>query len=345
MVLDFAENFTCSNQDEVQAAHWHHEQVTVHPIVTYYAYPFCEETVLESQVFKGDDRHHDFNAVFHFTKVAIDHLRNIRGLQLDHIIQWTDGCASQYKSKSPFSDISCAVADFGCTLERNYFGSRHGKGPSDSESAVVKHHAATAVKAGSSIVSNAKDLLDYCFTSSLNKQPEDNCKHFMISFFWAPSSDIQRDWNRPVKTLKGTRSLHCVKCVERNVITTCHLSCFCNPCRSGLGDCINTSTVGPWERQTLQTATSIRAPRQPAAPIRAPRQPEPINPAPCQPEPIDCAPHQPEPADPASHQPEPADLAPQQPGPAGLAPSQSEPVDPTPYQLSAWTICPCFLSA
>ena len=27
MVVDFAENFTCTYQDEIQAAHWHHEQV------------------------------------------------------------------------------------------------------------------------------------------------------------------------------------------------------------------------------------------------------------------------------------------------------------------------------
>ena len=32
-VLDFAENFAIINQDEVSSAHWHHEQVTVHPIV------------------------------------------------------------------------------------------------------------------------------------------------------------------------------------------------------------------------------------------------------------------------------------------------------------------------
>ena len=38
MVMDFAENFTCQYQGDskVQAAHWHHEQVTVHPTVSYY---------------------------------------------------------------------------------------------------------------------------------------------------------------------------------------------------------------------------------------------------------------------------------------------------------------------
>ena len=38
MVMDFAENYTCQYQGEVQAAHWHHEQATVHPTVTYYRF-------------------------------------------------------------------------------------------------------------------------------------------------------------------------------------------------------------------------------------------------------------------------------------------------------------------
>ena len=42
MVMDFAENFTCLYQHEVQSAHWHHEQVTIHPIAAYYA--TCQPT-------------------------------------------------------------------------------------------------------------------------------------------------------------------------------------------------------------------------------------------------------------------------------------------------------------
>ena len=39
MVLDFAENYICTYQNEVQAAHWHKSAVTLHPIVCYYACP------------------------------------------------------------------------------------------------------------------------------------------------------------------------------------------------------------------------------------------------------------------------------------------------------------------
>lgn len=122
-------------------------QVTVHPVVCRYRCPACqsEMPVVESLVFISPDKKHDYHAVHHFTTLAIQHLRNVRGLTIDHVIQWTDGCAAQYKSKGPFADIACALEDYGCTFERNYFGSRHGKGPSDGESAVVKSKASTGL--------------------------------------------------------------------------------------------------------------------------------------------------------------------------------------------------------
>ena len=252
MVLDFAENFTCTHQDEVQAAHWHHEQVTVHPIVSYYGCQECQETVTESLVFVSDDKVHDHNAVFHFTKLAMEHLQLTRGLSLKTIIQWTDGCCSQYKSKGPFSDISCALGDFNCTLERHFFGSRHGKGPSDGESAVIKHHAAMAVKSGNTIIAGAKDLFDYCFSSKLNKQPAHECDHFRRSFFWVAAGEVRRDRNRTVKTLKGTRALHTVKCVEQNMLCTRHLSCMCCSCQTGTGECANAAIAGPWTAEALR---------------------------------------------------------------------------------------------
>ena len=93
--------------------------------------PSCDATTTELLVFISADQRHDHHAVQAFVGMAVDHLKNERGLCIDHIIQWTDGCGAQYKSKGPFVDISCALQDLHCTLERNFFGSRHGKGPSD----------------------------------------------------------------------------------------------------------------------------------------------------------------------------------------------------------------------
>ena len=258
MVLDFAENFTCTYQDEVQAAHWHHNQVTVHPIVCYYACSHCQQPLTDSLVFISDDRNHDHHAVHAFTLRAVEHLRDARNISLEHIVQWTDGCSSQYKSKGPFADISRALQDYGCTFERNFFGSRHGKGPADGESAVVKSSAMRAIKSGQ-VVTDAEGLFQFCQSSGLNKQPnEAGCQHFLRSFFFVSHSDIHRDRHRPVQTLKGTRSLHAVKCVSENVLMTRTLSCSCGACLGGIGVCLQQTAgkVEPWQERTLNPITT-----------------------------------------------------------------------------------------
>ena len=88
----------------------------------------CQKTVTESLVFISDDLQHDFHAVNTFTAKALGHLRDQRGLTVERVVQWTDGCASQYKSYGPFSDISHSGTVHGATMYRNFFGSRHGKG-------------------------------------------------------------------------------------------------------------------------------------------------------------------------------------------------------------------------
>ena len=279
MVLDFAENYTCSNQDEVQTARWYYEQVTVHPIVTYYSCGTCDEMVSESLVFISNDKNHDFNAVYTFTAQAVQHLRGTRKVNLRHVIQWTDGCAAQYKSKGPFADISFANEDFDCTWERNFFGSRHGKGASDGESAVVKHHASSAVKAGTAVIGSARELYEHCRASKLNKQPgEEKCVHFLRTFFFVGSEDIQRQRGREVKTVKGTRSLHSVRCVEANRILTRELSCLCASCFHHAGQCSTVDVSGKW--QTQQLSAVVRPNPRPASPPPSPCSSSPADPPP-----------------------------------------------------------------
>ena len=169
-------------------------------------------------MFISSDRKHDHHAVHHFTVMALTHLRNQRGLTVSHVIQWTDGCAAQYKSRGPFADIACSLEDMDATLERNFYGSRHGKGASDGESAVVKHHAATAVSTRRAVITSASELFSYCENSPLNKQPPvEGCAHHLRTSFWVGDDDTKRDRpEREAQTVKGTRSFHSVKCVERD---------------------------------------------------------------------------------------------------------------------------------
>ena len=253
-VLDFAENFTCDFQNEVQSAHWTHETCTVHPIVNYYTCEEedCSEVVTESVVVISDDLKHDHNAVHKFIAVNDSVIRK-RNPNVEKYIQWSDGCASQYKSKGPFIDISCSVDDYGIPIERNFFGSRHGKGPSDGESAVIKREARNAVKAGRVIIANAKDLYSYA-KENLEKERKEGCTHFRRTVLWVGTEQIQRDRGRMniAKTLKGTRTLHRIKCVQPGSVLTKIRSCFCESCMLD-EQCPNENITGTWrEEQILQ---------------------------------------------------------------------------------------------
>ena len=59
------------------------------------------------------------------------------GIHVTSVQQFTDGCASQYKSKHAFSDISAR----GIPLTRHFFVTSHGKNICDGLGAVVKNMA------------------------------------------------------------------------------------------------------------------------------------------------------------------------------------------------------------
>ena len=70
-------------------------------------------------------------AIHKYTVVVTVHVWNTHGTTGENIVQWTDGCASQYKSKGPVVDILCGLEDFGYTSEQNFFRSKHTMGLSD----------------------------------------------------------------------------------------------------------------------------------------------------------------------------------------------------------------------
>ena len=255
-VLDFAENYACISQDEIQSAHWAIQQVTVHPIVCYYKCNEEEHThlVQEALVFLSDDLTHDSHAVHHFESLAVKHLQEKRGLNFQHIVEFTDGCSGQYKSKSPFADISYTKLTHGISFERNFFGSRHGKGPSDGVSGVVKSAVRRAVISRRVTINTAEEMFDYCVLT-LTK---DCCAGQRRSFYYVPRGEINR--KRPTSEVKtavaGTRNLHSVRCVRAGVIETRLLTCFCGGCLKG-EECSNNDYVLPWETRALKMVHEV----------------------------------------------------------------------------------------
>lgn len=96
-VMDFAENFTCTPDSEIQSAHWTTTQVTIPPMMFYFRQNngnICKISVLGI----SDDLLHDTVAVTEFTKSALSKIKSFDDLQeVDILTQFTDGCAAQYK--------------------------------------------------------------------------------------------------------------------------------------------------------------------------------------------------------------------------------------------------------
>ena len=89
--------------------------------------------------------------------------------------------------KSLLIDISAAASQYDCShYVRHYFGSHHGKGPADGESAVIKEACRRGIK------SDCDDMHDFLESSNFNLQPtQDNHRHYRRSFF--KIDDIKRD--------------------------------------------------------------------------------------------------------------------------------------------------------
>lgn len=254
---DFGENVKVINQDEAQAAHWSNIQVTIHPVVATYECPEdgCTETVTDTMIFLSDDNKHCADAVHHFTTTATQVLKD-DGIAFSRVIQFSDGAASQYKNKTAFNDASFGKEDAGCTMERHFFGSRHGKGPCDREIGVFKKQLRFSVLARQSFVADAKDMVAFGEKKLLKPKDGKSCHdggHTKRRFFHVEVGQIKRARRRTQGLIaaKDTRSLHSIVGVAPHQLKVRERSCFCPDCESDK-PCSNQDVLGLWQCRILK---------------------------------------------------------------------------------------------
>ncbi len=198
-VLDFGKNHLCNFQEEPQAKYWSHEQLTIHPVINYYRNE-DGDIVTEEITFLCDDLKHDSAAVKKFEECLDEHFKS-RNLTFKHCVQFTDQCPSQYKSKSAFKDIS-----FIKNKTRVFYGSRHGKNPSDGVTGRLKKAIKDAVLSGYYILGTPQEVFTFCKSQLETKPPlQDKEKLFQQYFYFIPKGEIKRDRVSDVYTVPGTR--------------------------------------------------------------------------------------------------------------------------------------------
>lgn len=252
-IMDFGQNYVCYSQDEPQQMHWDgHAQVTIHPIVTFYQCPRCDDATTRREiVFLTDDLKHDSHSVRQFEKMVVGLLK--QDIEFDVLIEADDGAASQYKSCNSFEDISEGPDRLNIQkLKRIFFASHHGKGPSDGVTGVVKSFVSRAVKAGTRI-RNAEEMTEFCnnnLSRGQVKEEGSKCNHSLCSFIYI--SHIERNRNYTAATISGTRQIHMVESVSPGVVEVKNIACSCDSCLLGKGNCINRIYVQPAKMINLQ---------------------------------------------------------------------------------------------
>ena len=244
--MDYAENYTCKAQDAPQGYHWTNVQCTINSIVATYNCLECpSSTITDSIIFISDDLTHDQHAVHLFVGRAIEMLVK-DGVRVTKLIQFTDGCACQYKSKTNFADVSHSKEDFSIASEKHFFGSRHGKGPCDREIGVLKKTITMAVASGQVHVGTPMEFYTAC-KERLSIPKDKGHVHTKRRFVYIEKININRV--RPdrsqVQSVKGTRKTHCVIGIKPYTIRVRGRSCFCKACQDDSSSCPNKDITGP----------------------------------------------------------------------------------------------------
>ena len=134
IATDFAENYTCTRQDETRSAQWKQRQVTVYTVMVYHRGQNL------SYIIVSDYCEHEKSAVTAFTSQIMDVIKSEMP-SVEVVDAWTDGPSSQYKNKYIFALLFKLQEIHGLQIQWNYFATSHGKGPNDALGGNVKRMA------------------------------------------------------------------------------------------------------------------------------------------------------------------------------------------------------------
>ena len=235
MVQDFAKNRDIIFQDDIKSNFWCKKQVTIHPGVIFYRLIEGEPIRKLVVTHLSDIKNHDAHMVHLMTRDCISIMNDkYPEIEWNRFIIWSDGCASQYKGKNSFYYLG----KYSVSLERNFFASEHGKGPSDAETGLLAMKLEAAIKTREAVIDNAKSMYDFFI------EKHDKETHLFKLVEECDLEAIMSDFKGvTVQTLTGkcTRSLHQIKTNNRQGdFLQRPFSWFCSCCKIyDFGNCKN----------------------------------------------------------------------------------------------------------
>jgi hypothetical protein len=140
--IDFAENYSCKYQDEVQAAHWNQEQITLFTVAVW-TKKDSQDIVCESHTIVSDELSHDKTYVTVFMSKVLDEFVKQKHPDVTMAYIFSDGPSSQFKNKLIVSILP--TLDKIVNIQWNYFATSHGKGAVDGIGGTMKRNIWNAV--------------------------------------------------------------------------------------------------------------------------------------------------------------------------------------------------------
>ena len=228
-IQHFSKNITIKLQREIKSHFWSQGQMSIHPTVIHLKTHENEELKRIVITHVSDIHSHSAQLVYYITKDCIDILsQKFPEVKLSKVYLWSDGCASQYKGKTSFFFLD----QFEIPIERNFFGSEHGKGESDAETGIISKQYTNAIRSDEIVVLNASELQK--FLAEKNKKKKNNIYRHIDEEDMKPIYQKFKDVQIGTLTGKCTRILHQIKPSGRKgYFLTRNYSCFCNSCSSG----------------------------------------------------------------------------------------------------------------
>jgi hypothetical protein len=220
--------------------------------------------VKETHFGVSDDLKHDAVFVFHALREKV--LKNLadRGINVDALHVWSDGCSAQFKCKNTFLKISSAMIP----ITWNYHPTGHGKDECDAEGGRLKHALTACIVQGDIEFSRAKECVEYLqdstFLNPMNEYyGEANCTAAIPLrqrvFHLIGDKEVKHDELPNMTSIKGTRSFHQMKSNGRlgGTIYSRPESCYCGKCimapmESTCTDCHNKHNISAWTLQDIE---------------------------------------------------------------------------------------------
>ena len=111
--MDFAEDYRCQNNDEVQNTYFGAGNVTIFPTVIYYEEAVIPQLLVKSIAFISDEGSHDSFAVHAILDRLLPEVKALVS-DLEQVFYWTDSPTSQFRNKTIFYIVSGHKEEYGC---------------------------------------------------------------------------------------------------------------------------------------------------------------------------------------------------------------------------------------